>query len=495
MAVQNHAGHCDIGCALRGSRPILAAVPFRKLLVNRDTTRTERDSMGPLAVPADALYGAQTQRAVDNFPISGQGLPLAFIRALVLVKQAAAQANAKLGQLSEPSESAIVAACRQVLAMPDGELRGHFPVDVFQTGSGTSSNMNANEVIATLASPAQGEPVHPNDHVNASQSSNDAIPTALHLSAALALQHHLLPSLDHLAQITRAKARSVHRHVKTGRTHLMDAMPVRMSQVLDGWAQQVEAGAAQLRSLMPALQQLAQGGTAVGTGVNAHPQFARTFADELGALTGLALRPADDYFAAMGSQDTAVAASGALKRVAVSLMKIANDLRWMNSGPLAGLAEIELQALQPGSSIMPGKVNPVIPEATAMVAAQVIGHDAAITVAGQSGNFELNVMLPLIAHNLLDSISLLANTSRLLADKAIASFTVNEAGLQKALALNPILVTALNPLIGYERAAEIAKQAYREGRPILEVALEQTDLGRERLTELLNPEKLTGPGL
>jgi fumarate hydratase class II len=306
----------------------------------RTPTRTEHDSMGTLAVPAEALYGAQTQRAVDNFPISGHGMPPAFIRALVLVKQSAAQANRKLAELPAATSTAIDAACQQVLAMGDDELRVHFPIDVYQTGSGTSSNMNANEVIATLASRAGGEPVHPNDHVNAGQSSNDAIPTALHLSAALELHRQLLPALDHLAQVTRHKSAGVHRHVKTGRTHLMDAMPVRMSQVLQGWAHQVEAGAEQLRSLMPALQQLAQGGTAVGTGVNAHPQFAQAFAAELTALTGLPFRPADSFFAAMGSQDTAVAVSGALKRVAVSLMKIANDLRWMNSGPLAGLAEL-----------------------------------------------------------------------------------------------------------------------------------------------------------
>lgn len=464
--------------------------------MNTDSTptRIERDSMGPLAVPAGALYGAQTQRAVDNFPVSGQRMPVAFIRALLLVKQAAALANLRLKQLPQPTGQAIVDACQRLLDMPDAERMANFPVDVFQTGSGTSSNMNANEVIATLASTALGEPVNPNDHVNAGQSSNDAIPTALHLSAALELHRHLLPALDHLVHTTRHKADSVHRHVKTGRTHLMDAMPVRMSQVLEGWAHQVEAGSRHLRALMQALQGLAQGGTAVGTGVNAHPQFAHSFAVELSQLTQIEFRPADNFFAAMGSQDTAVAVSGQLKAVAVSLMKIANDLRWMNSGPLAGLGEIELEALQPGSSIMPGKVNPVIPEATAMVAAQVIGNDTAITIAGQSGNFELNVMLPLVAHNLLSSIELLGNVSRLLADKAIASFTVNEPRLQEALSRNPILVTALNPLIGYAKAAEIAKQAYREGRPILDVADEQTDLGRERLALLLDPEKLTGPG-
>ncbi len=457
-------------------------------------TRMEHDSMGTLAVPAGVLYGAQTQRAVDNFPVSGQRLPVAFIRALLLVKQAAALANLRLNQLPAPVGHAITDACQRLLAMADAELMTHFPVDVFQTGSGTSSNMNANEVVATLAGAALGEPVSPNDHVNAGQSSNDVIPSTLHVSAALQLHHQLLPALEHLVQATRHKASSVHRHVKTGRTHLMDAMPVRMSQVLEGWAHQVEAGSAHLRALLPALQGLAQGGTAVGSGVNAHPQFARSFASELSTLTQVDFRPADNFFAAMGSQDTAVAVSGQLKALAVSLMKIANDLRWMNSGPLAGLGEIELEALQPGSSIMPGKVNPVIPEATAMVAAQVIGNDAAITIAGQSGNFELNVMLPLVAHNLLGSIGLLANVSRLLADKAIASFTVNEARLKEALSRNPILVTALNPLIGYARAAEIAKQAYREGRPILDVADEQTDLGRERLAQLLDPEALTGPG-
>ncbi|HEX3139151.1 MAG TPA: lyase family protein, partial [Rhizobacter sp.] len=298
-------------------------------------TRMEHDSMGPLAVPADALYGAQTQRAVDNFPISGQRLPAAFIRALLLVKQAAAQANLHLRQIPEPVGQAIIDACRRLLAKSNADLMVHFPLDVFQTGSGTSTNMNANEVIATVASAALGEAVHPNDHVNAGQSSNDAIPTALHLSAALELNHQLLPALDHLAQTTHHKADSVHRHVKTGRTHLMDAMPVRMSQVLEGWAHQVEAGARHLRALLPALQGLAQGGTAVGTGVNAHPQFAAGFAAELNGLTGLAFHPAANFFAAMGSQDTAVAVSGQLKAVAVSLMKIANDLRWMNSGPLA----------------------------------------------------------------------------------------------------------------------------------------------------------------
>ncbi|MGU2290436.1 class II fumarate hydratase FumC [Pseudomonas aeruginosa] len=455
-------------------------------------TRIERDSMGELAVPATALYGAQTQRAVNNFPVSGQRMPQAFVRALLLAKAAAAWANVSLQQLDAPMGEAIAETCLQLL---QEDFMQHFPVDVFQTGSGTSSNMNANEVVATLASRRLGGKVNPNDHVNCGQSSNDIIPSTIHISAALEISERLLPALRHLEQTIQRKAGEVHAYVKTGRTHLMDAMPVRMSQVLGGWAQQVRQAGAHIESVLPALQQLAQGGTAVGTGVNAHPRFAERFSQELNDLTGLAFRPGDDFFALIGSQDTAVAASGQLKTLAVTLMKLANDLRWMNSGPLAGLGEIELEALQPGSSIMPGKVNPVIPEATAMVAAQVIGNDAAIAVAGQSGNFELNVMLPLVADNLLHSIQLLANVSRLLADKAIASFKVNQGKLSEALARNPILVTALNPIIGYQKAAEIAKQAYREGRPIIDVALENTDLDRARLEVLLDPEKLTAGGL
>jgi fumarate hydratase class II len=355
--------------------------------------------------------------------------------------------------------------------------------------------MNANEVIATLATRVLGDAVNANDHVNCGQSSNDIIPTTIHVSAALAIHEQLLPALAHLIQVIEQKAEQVHPYVKTGRTHLMDAMPVRMSQVLNGWAQQIKANVEHIENLLPSLQALAQGGTAVGTGINAHPEFASRFATQLSRLSNVGFVPGKDLFALIGSQDTAVAVSGQLKATAVSLMKIANDLRWMNSGPLAGLGEIELEGLQPGSSIMPGKVNPVIPEATAMVAAQVIGNDAAITVAGQSGNFELNVMLPIIAHNLLQSIELLANSSRLLADKAIATFKVNEAKLKEALSRNPILVTALNPIIGYQKAAEIAKTAYKEGRPIIDVALEHTDLDRAQLETLLNPEKLTAGGI
>jgi len=455
-------------------------------------TRIERDSMGELQVPANALYGAQTQRAVNNFPISHQRMPAQFIRALILAKAAAAQANVELKQVSAAQGKAIFDACQGLL---EGDFMAHFPVDIYQTGSGTSSNMNANEVIATLASRLLGEPVNPNDHVNCGQSSNDIIPTTIHVSAALALHEQLLPALAHLVQVTEAKAVQVHPFIKTGRTHLMDAMPVRLSQVLDGWAAQLKANVVHLQNLLPSLQSLAQGGTAVGTGINAHPQFAELFSRQLSALTRVPFTPGSNLFALIGSQDTAVAVSGQLKTTAVSLMKIANDLRWMNSGPLAGLGEIELEALQPGSSIMPGKVNPVIPEATAMVAAQVIGNDGTIAVAGQSGNFELNVMLPIIAQNLLSSIELLANVSRLLADKAIASFKVNEAKLKEALSRNPILVTALNPIIGYQTAAEIAKKAYQQGRPIIDVALEHTDLPRSQLETLLDPEKLTAGGV
>ncbi|MFQ6573355.1 class II fumarate hydratase FumC [Pseudomonas sp. UM16] len=455
-------------------------------------TRIERDSMGELQVPAEALYGAQTQRAVNNFPISQQRMPTQFIRALLLAKAAAAKANIELKQLDAGQGTAIVKAVEQLLA---GDFIEHFPVDIYQTGSGTSSNMNANEVIATLASRILGDTVNPNDHVNCGQSSNDIIPTTIHVSGALALHEQLLPSLKHLVQVIERKAEEVHPFIKTGRTHLMDAMPVRMSQVLGGWAAQIRAVTGHLESTLPALQALAQGGTAVGTGINAHPEFAARFSQQLSELTSVPFTPGQNLFALIGSQDTAVAVSGQLKTTAVALMKIANDLRWMNSGPLAGLGEIELEGLQPGSSIMPGKVNPVIPEATAMVAAQVIGNDAAIAVAGQSGNFELNVMLPIIAHNLLSSIELMANVSRLLADKAIASFKVNEPKLKEALARNPILVTALNPIIGYQKAAEIAKTAYKQGRPIIDVALEHTDLSRNQLEVLLDPEKLTAGGI
>jgi fumarate hydratase class II len=459
-------------------------------LPDAERWRIERDSMGEVRVAADALYGAQTQRAVLNFSIGGQPMPQRFIEALLLIKAAAARANAALGVLAPDVAEAITQAA--LALRQDPALMRHFPVEVFQTGSGTSTNMNANEVLATLAARRLGRAVNPNDHVNCSQSSNDAIPSALHVSAVLALRQDLLGALDHLADGIAAKAATLAGHVKTGRTHLMDAMPVRMDQVLRGWEHQVRQGSERLRLLLPQLQQLAQGGTAVGTGVNAPPGFAARFCTELAALAGEPFLPSASFFALMGAQDTAVALSGQLKTVAVTLMKIANDLRWMNSGPLAGLGEIELEALQPGSSIMPGKVNPVIPEAAAMVAAQVIGNDAAVTVAGQSGNFELNVMLPVLARNLLESITLLANASRLMADKAIAGFRVNDARLREALARNPILATALNPIVGYMKAAEIAKQAYAQGRPIIDVAEELSGLDRAQLETLLDPRRLAG---
>jgi fumarate hydratase class II len=454
--------------------------------------RIERDSMGELQVPAEALWGAQTQRAVQNFPISGLPLPRAFIGALGLVKQAAARANTRLELLDAEVARAIDGAAAEVAA---GRHDAHFPIDVFQTGSGTSTNMNANEVIAALATRRLGRAVHPNDHVNMGQSSNDAIPTTIHVSAALSTRRELIPALEHLRDVLRAKEREIGSIVKTGRTHLMDAMPVTLGQELSGWRTQIESGIARLEAVEPRLLALAQGGTAVGTGINAHPDFGARFCEELAALTGVPFTPARNYFEALSSQDTAVELSGQLKVIAVSLMKIANDLRWMNSGPLAGLGEIALPALQPGSSIMPGKVNPVIPEATAMVAAQVIGNDATITVAGQSGNFQLNVMLPVIAYNLLESIRLLARVSRSLADSAIAGFKVNESRLAEALDRNPILVTALNPVIGYEKGAAIAKKAYAEGRPIREMAEKMTDLPREELAKLLDPAELARGGI
>jgi fumarate hydratase class II len=456
------------------------------------TTRVERDSLGTLDVPADALWGAQTQRAIQNFPPSGLHMPRAFIRALALIKHAAAQANAELGDLPQPIAAAIQAAALQVAA---GEHDAQFPVDVFQTGSGTSSNMNANEVIGSLATRALGSPVHANDQVNMSQSSNDVVPTAIHVSAALQLHEQLLPALARLREVLAARGAEFAGVVKTGRTHLMDAMPITLAQEMGAWQAQVAACEARLLSVTPRLWALAQGGTAVGTGINARPEFGAVFARQLAEHTGIAFQPSANYFEALSSQDTAVELSGQLKVLSVSLTKIANDLRWMNSGPLAGLAEIALPALQPGSSIMPGKVNPVVAESVTMIAAQVIGNDTTITLAGQSGNFQLNVMLPVIAYNLLQSIELLAIGSRNLADHALAGFSINPDRMQKALARNPILVTALNPRIGYEKGAAIAKKAYREGRPILDVAVEMTDLSRDELERLLDPKSLTEGGV
>ncbi len=454
--------------------------------------RTEHDSMGELRVPEDALWGAQTQRAVDNFPISGLTMPRQFIRALGLIKWAAAGANSELGLL--PAKKAI-AIQDAALEVADGQHDAHFPVDVFQTGSGTSSNMNANEVIAHLASEKLGSEVHPNDDVNMGQSSNDVIPTAVHVSAALSVREVLLPGLGRLQECIEEKAAETDNVIKTGRTHLMDAMPVRMGQEFGGWASQIAHGIKRIEACLPRLTQLAQGGTAVGTGINAHPKFGGKVAVLLTERTGIDFRPAHSYFEALSSVDAAVELSGQMKTVAVSITKIANDLRWMNSGPLAGLGEIALPALQPGSSIMPGKVNPVIPEALAMISMQVIGNDATITAGGQAGNFQLNVTLPVVAYNLLQSAEILGKGAVLLGENAIAGFTVNQDKLNEALDKNPILVTAINSIIGYEKGAAIAKQAYKEGRPIREVTKEQTDLTDEELDRLLDAAELTKGGI
>lgn len=454
--------------------------------------RVEKDSMGEVKVPTDALYQAQTQRAVDNFHFSRHTMPDAFIQALAYIKQTAAITNAQLGLLEGDISNAVADAAQTII---DGEHKDQFPIDVFQTGSGTSSNMNANEVIATLASDILGGDVSPNDHVNMGQSSNDVVPCAIQISAALSIEKQLLPALTHLISTLSTKRQELGDVVKTGRTHLMDAMPITFDQELGGWQYQIEQAKQGIEQSLISVKALAQGGTAVGTGINVDPRFPRMFADNLSQTTKLDFTSSSNFFYNLSSQDAIVALSGQLKTAAVALMKISNDLRWMNSGPLAGLGEIELQGLQPGSSIMPGKVNPVIPEAAAMACAQIIGNDATITVAGQSGNFQLNVMLPVIAHNILESIELLANSSIALADKAITTFNIREDNLQNALARNPILVTALNPVIGYLKAAEIAKKAYKEGRAIIDVAEQETDLDRKTLKRLLDPAKLAQGGL
>ncbi|XEV14756.1 class II fumarate hydratase [Vibrio alginolyticus] len=453
--------------------------------------RIETDSMGEVTVPADALYQAQTQRAVDNFSFSQHKMPSGFIKALAHIKQTAALTNAQLGLLEGDIANAIADAAQAII---EGNHIEQFPIDVFQTGSGTSSNMNANEVIATLASQHLGGTVSPNDHVNIGQSSNDVVPTAIQVSAALAIEKQLF-RLSHLSQTLESKQQALKDVVKTGRTHLMDAMPITFAQELGGWQFQIEHAKQAIEQALPAVKALAQGGTAVGTGINADPRFADLFASNLTQSTRIQFTASDNFFFNLSSQDAIVALSGQLKTAAVAIMKIANDLRWMNSGPLAGLGEIELQGLQPGSSIMPGKVNPVIPEAAAMASAQVIGNDTTITVAGQAGNFQLNVMLPVIAHNVLESIELLSNSATALADKAIATFEVRQDNLDVALAKNPILVTALNPVIGYLKAAEVAKKAYKQGRAIIDVAEEETDLDRATLERLLNPAKLTQGGV
>jgi fumarate hydratase class II len=457
--------------------------------MSESTLRLERDSLGELAVPRDALWGIQTQRAMQNFPASGLTMPRAFIHALGLIKQAAATTHAELGTLPADLAEAIASAASEVA---DGKHDGAFPVDVFQTGSGTSSNMNANEVIATLAARRLGRGVHANDHVNKGQSSNDVIPTAIHLSAALQVAQVLLPALRELSSRLAARMHDAANTVKTGRTHLMDAMPMLLAQEIGAWRAQIEQDQQRLLSMRPRLHSLAQGGTAIGTGVNTHPQFGGVFARKLSELTRLEFTPSGNYFAAMAGQETAAELSGQLRVVAISLSKIANDLRWMNSGPLAGLAEISLPELQPGSSIMPGKVNPVVPEAVMMIAAQVIGNDATVALAAQSGNFQLNTMLPVIAYNVLQSIELLSIGAQNLGRNVIDGMTFNVARMAAALERNPILVTALNDAIGYDRGAAIAKRALAEGKTIFETALLMTDIGEPELRRLLDPALLAG---
>lgn len=454
-------------------------------------TRSEKDSMGSLEVPINALYGAQTQRAINNFPISNIPMPALFVKALGLIKFACSQSNLELGLLSQAKASAIQTAASELIA---GKHLDHFPIDVFQTGSGTSTNMNANEVIARLAKQQSGLDIHPNDDVNMSQSSNDVIPTAIHVAAAIALEEQLLPALDNLVSILANKEAAVKGIVKTGRTHLMDATPIRLDQEISAWRHLIQDNVERLRETQKRLHRLPQGGTAVGTGINADPQFSQLICANLSTITAINFEPMPNLFVGLSSQDTAVELSGQLNVLATSLMKIANDLRWMNSGPLAGLAEIQLPALQPGSSIMPGKVNPVIPEAVCMVAAQIMGNHTAITIGGQSGNFQLNVMLPMIVFNLLQSLEIASNVTQVLADKAIAGFEVNQTKIEETLATNPILVTALNRILGYETGAAIAKEAYKTGQPVLDVALEMTDLDKETLTKLLDPELLTQGG-
>ena len=449
--------------------------------------RVERDTMGEVRVPAEALWRAQTQRAVGNFPISGRGLEPAHIKALAQIKGAAAQVNAALGVLDDDLAKAIATAAAQVAG---GDYDDQFPIDVFQTGSGTSSNMNANEVIATLAARELGRPVHPNDHVNASQSSNDVFPSSIHLAATAAVTAELIPALGHLATALRAKAGAWAEVVKSGRTHLMDATPVTLGQEFSGYAQQVANGVERLGDTLPRLAELPLGGTAVGTGVNTPPGFAAAVIAQLRETTGLPLAEARNHFEAQGARDALVETSGQLRVIAVGLYKIVNDIRWMGSGPRAGLRELRLPDLQPGSSIMPGKVNPVVPEAVRQVCAQVIGNDATVAFAGSQGDFELNVMLPVMARNLLESIRLLANAARLLADRCIDGIEPNVEVARAYAEGSPSIVTPLNRVLGYDEAAAIAKQALASGRSIREVVVERGHLDSGKLTEAQLDEAL-----
>ena len=459
-------------------------------------TRIERDSMGEMHVPANAYYGASTQRAVLNFPISDLRFSRQFIRALGQIKQAAAEANMSLGTIDRRIAEAIVQAAQEVI---DGKLDEHFVLDIFQTGSGTSTNMNANEVIANRASELLGgsrgsRKVHPNDHVNFGQSSNDVIPTAIHLSALVSIEHDLLPALDGLRRALEQKAKEFMPIIKTGRTHLQDATPIRLGQEFQGYAGQIECGITRMHHAVSELSEVALGGTAVGTGVNTHPEFAARVCKRLSEMNNVNVHETSNHFQAQSTLDNVVAVSGTLNTLAVSLMKIANDIRWLGSGPRAGIGEIELPAVQPGSSIMPGKVNPVIAESLCMVCAQVMGNHTTITIAGQSGNFEINVMMPVTAYNLLQSISLLAAATRNFTEQCVKGLRATSKGpemVERGLAIT----TALAPIIGYDAAADISKEAYKTGKTIREVAREKTELSEDELDRILDPASMTKPGL
>jgi fumarate hydratase class II len=460
-------------------------------------TRTEKDSMGPMEVPSDALYGATTQRAVLNFPVSGYRLSRPLIRGLGLVKWAAAQANRDLGKMDEQRATLIVQAAEEVI---DGKLDEHFPIDIFQTGSGTSSNMNANEVIANRVSQLAGkpigskEPVHPNDHVNMGQSSNDVIPTAIHIAVAESIRNDLMPSLEHLQEGLEAKTREFWEVIKIGRTHLMDATPVRLGQEFSGYAKQVEHCKLRAGNAIAAVEELALGGTAVGTGLNCHPEFAGRVMGYLWNRTGVGFREARNHFEAQGAKDGLVEASAQLRTIAVSLFKIANDIRWLSSGPRCGIGEIQLPATQPGSSIMPGKVNPVMCESMMQVCAQVFGNDTAVYWGGANGNLELNVMMPMMAHNILESIRLLVNVTRIFQDKCVSGIEANRARCEELVEYSMAMVTSLAPIIGYDRAAEIAKESAKTGKTVRAICMECHVLPEADLIRALDPVEMTKPG-
>ena len=459
-----------------------------------DGFRIEKDSLGEMKVPEDALYGPQTQRAVENFPISGQRFGRRFIEALGLVKRAAAETNAELGHLEAPIAEAVAGAAAEVA---EGRWDEQFVLDVYQTGSGTSTNMNANEVIARRATQLmKGKgTVHPNDHVNFGQSSNDVIPTAIHVAARVAIEKELVPGLEHLRDALARKAAEFDGVMKSGRTHLMDATPVRLGQEFAGYAAQVTKGIERVRRASTELEELALGGTATGTGINTDPGFAAGAVARLAKATGIAFREADDHFEAQGAKDAAVSTAGALNTVATSLMKIADDIRWLGSGPTSGIAEIRLPAIQPGSSIMPGKVNPVMSEATMMVCARVMGNHTTVTVAGSRGNFELNVMMPVLAHALLESITLLASVSRAFADNCVIGIEANEERARDLLELNPSIATALNPYIGYDKAADVAKESAKRGVSVRQIVREKGLLPADKVDEALDVRGMTEPGL